>query len=595
MCGIIGYIGKKEAHPIIINGLKKLEYRGYDSYGYCVFEKENVILKRKVGGVSDEKEGIVHTSNLGIGHNRWSSIGEVSEKNAHPQEYNGFYVVHNGIIENYKELKEELIEKGHKFSSETDTEVICHLISEEFKGNLESAVKQALKRVIGSYGIAVISKKDDQKIVVAKLSSPIILGICEHGYIASSDASAIIDYTKKIVTLDDYEIAVLKKDGYMILKEKKVEIIDWENDAISKGDYEHFMLKEIMEEASVIKTATQGRLLESDVKLGGLELSKERLKNASKVYLIGCGTGYHAAKTGEYLMEEIAGIDTEAHMASEIRYRNVRLGRDYASIFVSQSGETADNLACIKKMKEAGVLALGVTNVIGSTQTRETEGGVYTRCGPEIAVASTKAFMGQLTVLLMMAIFLGRQRGLSQKQAGEIIKELKSLPEKGELVLSKFKEIQEIANKYAHFKNFWFIGRKFNYPISLEGALKLKEISYIHAEGVAGGELKHGPLALIDKNCPTFAICTKGSVYDKMVSNIEEIKARNGKVIAIAEEGDKRIKGIVDDVIYIPKTLECLAPFLVTMPLHLFAYYVALALKRDIDRPRNLAKSVTVE
>ena len=392
MCGIIGYIGKKQAYPIIINGLKKLEYRGYDSYGVCVLNNDNVFLKKKVGRISNESGENLREGNLGIGHSRWATTGGVCEKNAHPHEYNGFYVVHNGIVENYKELKEDLLKKGHKFNSDTDTEIIAHLVSEEFKDNLEDAVRKALKKIIGSYGVAIVSPKDKDKIVIAKMSSPIIIGICKDGHIVASDPSAVIDYTKQIVTLDDGEIAVLKKDGYMILKEKKIEIIDWESDAVSKGEYEHFMLKEIMEEPKVIENVTQGRLLEDNVKLGGLETSKERLEKTNKIYLVGCGTGYHAAKTGEYLMEEIAGIDAEAHMASEIRYRNVRLGPNYAAIFVSQSGETADNLACLKRMKEVGVLPLGVTNVIGSTQTRETEGGVYTRCGPEIAVASTKAF-----------------------------------------------------------------------------------------------------------------------------------------------------------------------------------------------------------
>jgi len=595
MCGIIGYIGKKQAYPIIINGLKKLEYRGYDSYGVCVLNNDNVFLKKKVGRISNESGENLREGNLGIGHSRWATTGGVCEKNAHPHEYNGFYVVHNGIVENYKELKEDLLKKGHKFNSDTDTEIIAHLVSEEFKDNLEDAVRKALKKIIGSYGVAIVSPKDKDKIVIAKMSSPIIIGICKDGHIVASDPSAVIDYTKQIVTLDDGEIAVLKKDGYMILKEKKIEIIDWESDAVSKGEYEHFMLKEIMEEPKVIENVTQGRLLEDNVKLGGLETSKERLEKTNKIYLVGCGTGYHAAKTGEYLMEEIAGIDAEAHMASEIRYRNVRLGPNYAAIFVSQSGETADNLACLKRMKEVGVLPLGVTNVIGSTQTRETEGGVYTRCGPEIAVASTKAFIGQLTVLTMISIFLGRQRNLGKERAKEIIAELKELPRKGSLILDNHKQIQELAKKYSQFKNFWFIGRKFNYPIAMEGALKLKEISYVHAEGTPGGELKHGPLALIDENFPTIAICTKDSVYDKMISNVEEVKARNGKVIAIATEGDNRIKDIVDDVIYIPETLECLTPLLSTMPLHLFAYYFALSLNRDIDKPRNLAKSVTVE
>ena len=595
MCGIIGYIGKKQAYPIIINGLKKMEYRGYDSYGICVLNGDDVFLKRKVGRISEESSENGCEGFISIGHSRWATTGGVSEKNAHPQEYNQFYVVHNGIIENYKELKEELTLKGHIFSSDTDTEVIAHLISEEFKGNLEDATKKALKRIIGSYGIAVISPKDKGKIVVAKLSSPIIIGITDDGYIVASDPSAVINYTKQIVTLDDNEIAILKEDGYTISKDKKIETIDWESDAVDKGVYEHFMLKEIMEEPKVIESAIQGRLLEDNVKLGGLELPKERLKKTDKIYLIGCGTGYYASKVGEYLMEEIGMVDAEAHMGSEIRYRDVRLNPNQTAIFVSQSGETADNLACLKKMKEAKVLSLGVTNVIGSTQTRETEGGVYTRCGPEIAVASTKAFIGQITVLLMIALFLGRQRGLEEGKAKEIIAELKNISKKGEIVLSEAEEIKKIAEKYSQYKNFFFIGRKFNYPIAMEGALKLKEISYVHAEGVTGGELKHGPLALIDENCPTIAICPKDSVYDKMLSNIEEVKARKGKVIAIATRGDRKIKEIADDVIYIPETLECLTPLLSAMPLHLFAYFFALALGKDIDKPRNLAKSVTVE
>jgi len=595
MCGIIGYIGKRKAYPIIINGLKKMEYRGYDSYGICVLNGDDVFLKRKVGRISEESSENGCEGSVSIGHSRWATTGGVSEKNAHPQECNQFYVVHNGIVENYKELKEELALKGHIFSSDTDTEVIAHLISEEFKGNLEDATKKALKRIIGSYGIAVISPKDKGKIVVAKLSSPIIIGITDDGYIVASDPSAVINYTKQIVTLDDNEIAILKEDGYTISKDKKIETIDWESDAVDKGVYEHFMLKEIMEEPKVIESAIQGRLLEDNVKLGGLELPKERLKKTDKIYLIGCGTGYYASKVGEYLMEEIGMVDAEAHMGSEIRYRNVRLNPNQTAIFVSQSGETADNLACLKKMKEAGVLSLGVTNVIGSTQTRETEGGVYTRCGPEIAVASTKAFIGQITVLLMIALFLGRQRDLEEQKTKEIIAELKNISKKGEIVLNEAEEIKKIAEKYSQYKNFFFIGRKFNYPIAMEGALKLKEISYVHAEGVTGGELKHGPLALIDENCPTIAICPKDSVYDKMLSNIEEVKARKGKVIAIATMGDKKIKEIADDIIYIPETLECLTPLLSAMPLHLFAYFFALALGKDIDKPRNLAKSVTVE
>ena len=594
MCGIVGYIGKNDAGEIILNGLKKLEYRGYDSFGVCVINDGNAVLFKKVGKISDQKE-FDYKGNTAIGHCRWATTGRVCEKNAHPHEYKGIYVVHNGIVENYKELKEDLIKKGHEFTSDTDTEVIAHLIYEEFENNLEDAVQKAIKKIIGSYGIAVISTLDKDKIVIAKMSSPIIIGISEDGYIVASDASAIIEHTKKIIILDDGEMAVLRKDGHMILQEKKIETIDWESDAISKGDYPHYMLKEIMEESHVIESAIQGRLLEDNVKLGGLESSRERLKNTEKINLIGCGTGHYAAKVGEYLIEEIGGVPTEAHIGSEIRYRNIKLDPKQTTIFVSQSGETADNLASLKKMKQAGVLNLGVTNVVGSTQTRETEGGVYTRCGPEIAVASTKAFIGQIVVLLMIAIFLGRQRGLSAEKAKEIITELKELSFKAQLILDEADEIRKIAEKYIEYRDFWFIGRKFNYPVALEGALKLKEISYIHAEGVPGGELKHGPLALVNEDFPTIAICPKDSVYEKMLSNIEEIKARGGKVIAIAEKGDEKIKEIADDVIYIPKTIEPLNPILTSIPLHLFAYYFSVLLGNDIDKPRNLAKSVTVE
>lgn len=592
----MGYIGKREAYPILVNGLKKLEYRGYDSYGVCVLSEDQDFLYKKVGKISAKADIEEFSGNCGLGHSRWATTGEVSERNAHPHEYNGFYVVHNGIIENYKELKQELMNAGHEFKSETDTEIIAHLISDNFNGNLENAVSQSLKRIIGSYAIAVASSRERDKIVVARLSSPLILGVNEGEYIVASDASAIVEHTKQIINLEDNDIATLTKDNYKIFTQKKIEIIDFEADASDKKGYDHYMLKEIMEEGWVIESAIQGRLLEKDVKLGGLEDVKDKLRQASKIYVVGCGTGYYAAKTGEYLIEEIGGVNAEAHIGSELRYRNVKFNNNEAALFVSQSGETADTLAALRKLKEAGVLPLGVTNVVGSTQTRETVGGVYTRCGPEIAVASTKVLIAQIVVLAMIAIFIGREKNtLSEERAAEIIKELKELPQKAEEVLNKKDEIKEIAQKYAQYPNFWFIGRKFNYPAALEGALKLKEISYIHAEGTAGGELKHGPLALITEDVPTIAICPQDSVYEKMLSNIEEVKARNGKIIAIATEGDEKIKSLADDVIYIPKTIEELNPVLSIIQLHLFAYYFALALGRDIDKPRNLAKSVTVE
>jgi glucosamine--fructose-6-phosphate aminotransferase (isomerizing) len=597
-----GFITKKKAEQLceILDDNFSKEIKRYLA-GEVVFQEIKSIKKIKSNSeflydLEVPKNNNFIANNLLSHNSRWATTGEVCEKNAHPHEYNGIYVVHNGIIENYKELKEELIKNGHEFKSDTDTEIIAHLISDSFKGNLEDAVSLALRKIVGSYAIGVVSSKDKEKIVVAKLSSPLIIGINDDEYIIASDASAIAEHTKKIINLDDNEIAILTKENYKVIAQKEIETIDFEADAVDKKGYDHYMLKEIMEEASVIDSVTQGRLLETNVKLGGLEDARGKLKDINKVYLVGCGTGFYAAKMGEYLIEEIAGINTEAHIASEMRYRNLKFNDKEAAIFVSQSGETADNLAALKKIKEAGVLPLGVTNVVGSTQTRETNGGVYTRCGPEIAVASTKALISQIIVLLMIAIFIGREKNtLSEERARNIILELKGLSLKAQLVLENSEAIKEIAKKYVQYSDFWFIGRKFNYAIALEGALKLKEISYIHAEGTAGGELKHGPLALITENVPTIAICVKDSVYDKMISNIEEIKARNGKVIAIATEGDDKIKELVDDVVYIPSTIEELNPILAVIQLHLFAYYFALELGRDIDKPRNLAKSVTVE
>lgn len=595
MCGIVGYIGKSQAFPILLEGLKKLEYRGYDSFGFCVLDKDKEYYRRQVGKISEFNEKSIPEGLIGLGHSRWATTGAVTESNAHPHEYKGVYVVHNGIVENYKELKEELVEKGHKFSSETDTEVIAHLIYENLKGNLEEAVRKALKRIRGTYGIAVISKDDPEKVVVARLSSPIILGIGDGEYLVASDASAIVNHTQKVINLEDNEIAVLTKDNYFILKEKPLETIEWDSEEAQKHDYPHFMIKEIMEESYVIENATKGRLIlgEGKVKLGGLDGVAKKFKKAKKILLVGCGTGYYAAKTGEYLIEEIAKIPTEAHIASELRYRENVVEKDTVAIFVSQSGETADNLAALRKLKEQGVLCLGVTNVVGSTQTRETEAGVYTRSGPEIAVASTKALLGQITTLVMIGVYLANQRDVNVSP--KIVQELSIIPEKAKQVLNNEDKIKELAEKYKDFKDFWFIGRKFNYPIALEGALKLKEISYIHAEGTPGGELKHGPLALIEESVPTVAICPKDSVYDKMMSNIEEIRAREGSVIVVATEGDNKIKEMGDDVIYIPETMEILYPLLTVIPLHLFSYYVAVALGRDVDKPRNLAKSVTVE
>jgi len=607
MCGIVGYIGKRDGASIIFPALKRLEYRGYDSYGFCFIDNNKAKVFKRVGEIrKTEKEFLENDfkSNLCIGHSRWAVTGLVTQENAHPHSdcKDEIFVVHNGIIENYKILKEKLIEEGHKFKSETDTEVISHLIEKYYKDNLENAVIKALKDVRGTYGLAVISTKDPDKIVVARLSSPIIIGVNGDEFLVASDPSAIITTTRQIIILEDNEIAVLKKDGMKILKgekelRKEPETIEWDIEQVEKGGYSHFMLKEIMEEPNVIEDATRGRLIieEGNVKLGGLESVESKLREINDLFLIGCGTANYACKVGEYMIEEYADIICQSDIASEFRYRKPIVNKNTAAIFVSQSGETADTLGCLKEMKEKNILSLGITNVVGSSQSRETNAGVYTRSGPEIAVASTKAFLGQLTILAMITVYLGRQRNMSLIVGKRIVEELEKLPDLAREILKEKEEIKRIAEKYSKYKNFFFIGRKYNYPIALEGALKLKEISYVHAEGVPGGELKHGPLALIDENYPTIAICPSDSVYEKMISSIEEIKARKGLVIAIATKGNEEIKKIVDDVIYIPKTLEMLTPILSVIPLHLFAYYFADFLGCDVDKPKNLAKSVTVE
>lgn len=607
MCGIVGYIGKQDASNIVLSGLKRLEYRGYDSYGICFIEKDKHHLFKRVGKIEKTEQEFLNKNfkgNVCIAHNRWATTGLVNEENAHPHCdcKEEIFVVHNGIVENYKELKEKLIKEGHKFSSETDTEVIAHLIEKYYKDNLENAVKRALDDIRGTYGLVVASVKEPDKIVVARMSSPLIIGVGDNEFLVASDPSAIISRTRQIINLDDGEIAVLEVNNIRIYKEEKeskkdIQIIDWDIELAEKDGHEHFMLKEIMEEPNVIEDAMRGRLLDDMgmVKLGGLEGVENKLREINSLSLVGCGTAYYACRVGKYMIEEYADIPVEVDFGSEFRYKKPIIKKDGGILFVSQSGETADTLSCLKEMKEKGALTLGITNVVGSSQARETDAGVYTRSGPEISVASTKAFLGQLTVLVLVTIYLGRQRNMSMVMGKRIIDELKRIPELAKKILKQKEEIEKIAQKYKEYKNFWFIGRKYNYPIALEGALKLKEISYVHAEGVAGGELKHGPLALVEESFPTIAICPSDSVYDKMISNIEEIKARKGLVIAIATEGNEEIKKIVDDVIYIPKTLEMLTPLLSVIPLHLFAYYFAKSLKRDIDRPRNLAKSITVE
>lgn len=603
MCGIIGYIGKKSAFPILLSGLKRLEYRGYDSYGFCVLNNQKEpFLYKQIGKISEaEKElpGFKIDGNVGLAHTRWATTGAVTRENAHPHfDCNKeIFLIHNGIIENYKELKENLIKEGHKFVSECDTEVLSHLIEKYFQGNLEEGVRKALKEVRGTYGIIVVSKKDPQKIVAARLSSPIILGINQDEFLVASDPAAIITRTRQIINLDDNEIAVLKPDNFFILKEKPLETIEWTLEETEKGGYPHFMIKEIMEEPETIENAIRGRLIVEDglVKFGGLDCVEEKLKKINKLILVACGSAHYAARVGEYMLEEYAGLPVEVDVASEFRYRNQTIDKKTAAIFVSQSGETADTLAALREMKRKGILSIGITNVVGSSQARETDAGIYTRSGPEIAVASTKALLGQLATLVLLTVYLGRQRKMDQITGKRIISEISKIPELARKVLEEREKIKNLVEEYKNFNNFLYLGRKYNFPIALEGALKLKEISYCHAEGYGAGEMKHGPIALIDENFPTLAICPSDSVYDKMISNIEEIKARKGKIIGISTEGNEDIKNLVDDIIYIPKTLEMLTPILSVIPLQLFAYYMGVLRGYDIDKPRNLAKSVTVE
>jgi glucosamine--fructose-6-phosphate aminotransferase (isomerizing) len=608
MCGIVGYISKNSNSNSLrlgLEALKRLEYRGYDSAGFAVWDgaKKDIFCQKAVGRIAQLEEKLngnhFNFSNPVILHTRWATHGGVTETNAHPHcDCKGdVYLVHNGIIENYKELKEQLVKEGHKFSSETDTEVIAHLIEKFLQGNLEEAVRRALPYLRGTYGLVVMSKSDPQKIVAARLGSPLLLGLGNDEYLVASDPSAVIAHTKKVIYLDDGEVITVKPDNFFILKEKKPEEIEWQLEESQKGGYAHFMLKEIMEEPDSIENALRGRLLteEGSVKLGGLEGIKDRLRQINHLILVACGTANYVARVGKYMLEEYADIPTEVDVASEFRYRKPVVDKKTAIVLISQSGETADTLAVLKEMKGKGILTVGITNVVGSTQARETNAGIYTRSGPEIAVASTKAFLGQLTTLAMLTVYLGRQRDMAFVMGKRIVSELAKLPELARETLKSADEIKNLAEKYKDFKNFWFIGRKYNSPVALEGALKLKEISYLHAEGIGGGELKHGPIALIDEGFPTVAICPSDSVYEKMVSNIQEIKARKGPVLAIATQGNNDIGKIADDVIYIPKSLEMLTPFLSVIPLHLFAYFMAVLLGHDVDKPRNLAKSVTVE
>lgn len=612
MCGIVGYIGKRDALPVLIDGLKRLEYRGYDSAGVALVGEAGLIEIVKAPGKIAELEKKVEgrkgkVESLGIAHTRWATHGPPSEVNSHPHAdcSGSIALVHNGIVENYQELRQELKDSGHTFQSETDTEVLSHLVEHYIKEgeDLAGAVQATVKRVRGTYGIAVVSSDHPDQIVIARMGSPIVIGIGADEFFVASDASALLAHTRNVIFLDDGEMCVLSPSDYEVRTlgnlpvAKDPEEIEWSAEDVQKNGQPHFMKKEMLEQPEVLLNSTRGRLKPKDGKavLGGLRDVSERLRELDRIIIVACGSAYYSGLVGEYMLEEYAGIPVEVELASEFRYRKPIINRHTAVLAVSQSGETADTLAAIREAKEKGALTLGIVNTVGSTIARETDAGVYNHAGPEIGVASTKAFLSQATVFALFALFLGRQRDLSMVMGKRIADEINLLPDKLKTILDQFDSISKIAEKYKDEKDFLYLGRKYCTPIAYEGALKLKEISYIHAEGYASGEMKHGPIALIDPTFPVFALCPKDSVYEKSISNLEEIKARGGRVVAVTTEGNTDLERLVDDVIYIPKTLEMLTPILAVVPLQIFAYAIAAAKGIDPDKPRNLAKAVTVE
>ncbi len=612
MCGIIGYIGAKEAFPIIIKGLKWLEYRGYDSAGVALLNGSLEVYKKK-GKVAELENFALtknHSGSIGIGHTRWATHGEPNDINAHPHNsMNGiFTLVHNGIIENYADLKKDLMQHGFTFSSETDTEVLANLVEYFYNQspeiNAEMAVQLALSKVVGAYGIAVLCSHEKDKIVVARKGSPLVVGLGNREYFIASDAAPIAEFTSQVVYLNDEDIAVIKKDNFTLKNVRntpvslKISSLDLEIGELDKGDYEHFMLKEINEQPKTIEETFRGRLRPdySEIVLGGLIHVFPKIQQAERIIIIGCGTSWHAALIGEYLIEEFAQIPVEVEYASEFRYRKPVIGKNDVVVLISQSGETADTLAALHLAKEKGATVIGICNVVGSTLSRETDAGVYTHAGIEIGVASTKAFTAQVTVLTMFALKLAMTRKtIGAEEYQMLVKELSEIPEKGRIILQNSEKIKAIAEKYKDAINALYLGRGYLFPVALEGALKLKEISYIHAEGYAAGEMKHGPIALVDDNLPVIVVAPKDDYYEKIVSNIQEVKARKGNVIAIVTEGDVVLKEMVNDSIEIPDSHPAVAPLLSVIPLQLLAYHIALLRGCNVDQPRNLEKSVTVE
>ena len=614
MCGIVGYIGKRDAYPILIKGLQRLEYRGYDSAGVALIDKDNSNINAyKIAGKVNDLNDFLKDKNkgghIGMGHTRWATHGEPNNKNAHPHlsEHGDLAIIHNGIIENHYVLRKELIKRGYRFSSDTDTEVLVHLIDDIQKKlniNLEEAVRLALHEVIGAYAIVILSKKEPNLLIAARKGSPLVIGLGEDEYFLASDATPIVEYTRNVVYLRDNELAVVKQNS-LVLKTIENEIqapyiqeLEFNLEALEKGGYEHFMLKEIFEQPDSINDCLRGRIriMEGEVQLGGLTRFEGQFDAMKRIIIVACGTSWHAGLVAEYIIEDLARIPVEVEYASEFRYRNPVIFPDDLVIAISQSGETADTLAALSLAKEKGATIFGICNVVGASIPRMTDGGIYTHAGPEIGVASTKAFTAQVTALVMMALKIASKKGtLPEYRVREILDELVNIPEKIKLVLEKNESIKHIAEIYKDATNCLYLGRGLQFPVALEGALKLKEISYIHAEGYPAAEMKHGPIALIDEYMPVFVIATGKSNYEKVLSNIQEVKARKGKIIAIVTEGDTDILHLADHIIEIPETEEVLAPLLSVVPLQLLAYHIAVMRGCNVDQPRNLAKSVTVE
>ncbi len=618
MCGIVGYIGRQSASPIILEGLRRLEYRGYDSAGICVLDGAGLELRKKKGKIDEGLARFLQanpvTGSLGVGHTRWATHGPPADENSHPHldQAGRIAVVHNGVVENYDSLKNRLLKAGHTFRSETDTEVLAHLIGEHYARRrsensganpLTRAVCEALREVIGTYGIAVISADQPDTMVGARRGSPLIVGIGDGENFLASDANAIVAHTRKVVYLNDYDVVTVTRERFDVQNlgadtaNVQISKLEFAAQDAERGEYAHFMLKEIFEQPRTVENALRGRvdLENATAKFGGLNMTSAELRMVDRIVIAASGTSWHAALVGEYLIEELAHLPVEIEFAHEFCYRNAPLDRDTILLVISQSGETADTLAALREAKRRGHKALAIVNVVGSTIARESDGGIYMHAGPEIGVASTKAFISTLTILSLLAVHLGRMRMLSAGRALEILRALEAVPAQIESLLAQDAVYKKIALKYSKADDFFFLARGYNFPIALEGALKLKEISYIHAEGYSAAEMKHGPIALIDPATPTVFLVPQDSMYDKTMANLAMIRARKGPIIAVATEGDQQIKSVADDVIFLPKALEQVYPLLATVPLQLFAYHIAVARGCDVDKPRNLAKSVTVE